>query len=80
MTGHKLIFTHFAFWPALPALEGQILSHVPIVKVAIIHFGSFWDKAGKILGNFLSPNQGLFPAQSQLHKDVSGGEPGAVIF
>lgn len=74
---HSLLF---AFWPELPALEGQILSRVPIVKIAIINSGFFWDNAGKTSDNFQSPNQWQFPAQYQLQTNVSDGEPEAVIF
>lgn len=58
----------------------SILSHVAIVKIVIVHFGSFWENAGKILNNFQSTNRQLFPVESQFHIDFNDGKPVAVIF
>lgn len=51
-----------------------------MVEIAKVHFGSFWEPAGKIVGNSHFTHQYLFPAQSQFRTDFNDSTPRAAVF
>lgn len=58
VTRQTVIFTHSSHFDGSSLIwKVSILSDVGIVKIVMVHFGTFWENAGKILNKFQCTNQ-----------------------
>lgn len=77
-----VIFTHSSlllFDQSCLTCKIPILSHIAIVKIVIVHFGSFCENTSEIFNNFQFKNQ-YFPLSPISIQIFSSGKQVAVIF